>query len=637
MQRLLFARHGDEEDVPAQYTPTDEESAQAKVIEPWEKNYLAAERITYVMCALVIVAALIHAIRLVRELRPRASLFLAKIPGLSFLTAICRFIGYRRFKILNYHLSAGHYLVVGGAFVISTVVWVFALTPHYRPHFYVGSPPLAIRAGMLGTGLIPFIFSCALKFNPISLLTGLSHAQLQFYHQTLSVLFLFFSIVHAVPFIWQPLRDDGYAALKYFWYSEYYIFWTGTVAIFVLLWMVISSLGVFRNMSYEFFVLQHIASVFLLFGFLFAHFDNLLRSTMWLWATMGIWIFSVAGRGLLVLFSSDYFTGSRAKVQVLTEAGKASDTDHHKPVEYIRMTFDTPLSWHPGQHVYVRFPGVAPLQAHPFTCLSLPSLLPHLPNRLVLLARVHKGITRRIYDYCVSHNENVSLLATKEKEGVSGESSPTLDGVLDKTCCCTPAIEAQEKPSDLHTTHFTALLDGPYGYTYSLGIYEHNVLFAAGSGITFVLPQVSFLLRETLMGKKCITKHIRLVWVVRSLDIIRWVKPELMEVALLMEKAPFQVDLDVYATGSTSQPIEPELTSIVHFSMGARPDIKGIMDAEVSTANEANSSTMSVNVCGPKSLIHDISNYISSANARLAFGKLGSLRDLRLISESFSF
>ena len=85
-------------------------------------------------------------------------------------------------------------------------------------------------------------------------------------------------------------------------------------------------------MSYEFFVLQHIVCAMVTMGFLFVHYDSLISSHIWLWATVGLWIFSVAGRGLLVLFSSDFFIGPRAHVEVLAEAGVVDPLSKVKPM-----------------------------------------------------------------------------------------------------------------------------------------------------------------------------------------------------------------------------------------------------------------------------------------------------------------
>lgn len=62
------------------------------------------------------------------------------------------------------------------------------------------------------------------------------------------------------------------------------------------------------------------------------------------------------------------------------------------------------------------------------------------------------------------------------------------------------------------------LLDGPYGgLEGELGIYEHAVLIAGGTGITFVLPVLEDLVEKmALEPEKTVCKSVELVWSVRS-------------------------------------------------------------------------------------------------------------------------
>jgi hypothetical protein len=78
--------------------------------------------------------------------------------------------------------------------------------------------------------------------------------------------------MHTIPFIWQPLHDAGYENLKAWWDSDAVTNWvsderreawcsahappqSGVAALAIMAWMVASSTRVFRNMSYEFFVI----------------------------------------------------------------------------------------------------------------------------------------------------------------------------------------------------------------------------------------------------------------------------------------------------------------------------------------------------------------------------------------------
>ena len=178
-------------------------------------------------------------------------------------------------------------------------------------------------------------------------------------------------------------------------------------------------------------------------------------------------------------------------------------------------------------------------------------------------------------------------------------------------------------------------LDGPYGYTYSLDIYQHSVLFAAGSGITFCLPQVTDLVRRAALGKtRCLTKSVRLLWCIRTHDIIHWVRSELLELALLAEKVPFDVVVELYVTREHNEHVDPDLGKLMRVYFGQRPDIKTVIGTEAQHAIKCESQSLSVSLCGPSSFSSEVARAVSALNWSIALGRAGSLRDVHLISES---
>ena len=102
------------------------------------------------------------------------------------------------------------FLLVG---IVFFAVMTFAQRPYYRLHRGFGSPPLAIRAGLMAIALTPFIVALAGKANFISALTGVSHEKLNVLHRWTSWLCLALSVIHAIPFIVSPLKEGGPPAL----------------------------------------------------------------------------------------------------------------------------------------------------------------------------------------------------------------------------------------------------------------------------------------------------------------------------------------------------------------------------------------------------------------------------------------
>ena len=98
----------------------------------------------------------------------------------------------------------------------------FAIHPYYRLYRGFGSPPLAIRAGLMAVALTPLIYALAGKFNLITLLTGISHEKLNVVHRYISYACLILSIIHTAPYLINDGRGPtlfGLAGITQRWYS----------------------------------------------------------------------------------------------------------------------------------------------------------------------------------------------------------------------------------------------------------------------------------------------------------------------------------------------------------------------------------------------------------------------------------
>ncbi len=121
------------------------------------------------------------------------------------------------------------------------------------------------------------------------------------------------------------------------------------------------------------------------------------------------------------------------------------------------MTVNSSLRWRPGQHVFVRFPGLAPLSAHPFTIVSMPSMDEHqLVSTVVLMARSSQR-----------HHE-ASL----------------------RTSIPGPSEQVLHHQGGGRGLVLSAILDGPMGNDASVASHSDVLLLAGGSGITFVLASL---------------------------------------------------------------------------------------------------------------------------------------------------
>lgn len=525
--------------------------------------------------------------------------------------AAMRMLAYRRLPsyrlgIINLRLPVLGATLALSAFMLGFTVWTFVVQPYYRVDRSFGSPPLALRSGMMALGLMPFIYMLGSKVNFISLLTGVSHEKLQVYHQWLARFMLFLATVHAIPFIHQPLADHGAAGLRDELFSDN-INTTGVVAYACLFVLSFASLSGIRERCYELFLLIHVPVAILFLGYMFVHCQAMLTSWRYLWATAALYMLSVFLRFARQLQQNGFLSLATCRVEAL-------------PSGVTKMTVDSAMRWRPGQHVFVRFPGLAPLSAHPFTIVSMPSPDDQqLVSRVVLMAKARKGLTKSLYDQALQAQAEQSL-----------------------------------KGSGLA---LSAILDGPYGQDASIGSYEHVLLLAGGSGITFVivsLLELSWLWQQ----KSAATQSVHLVWSIRDALALEWVRQHLVTIAALAPPNALKVSIYVSERGAASQDlglptqwdvqwgVHPDAASAVwDLAREAATCTRGDADIEKAapsgshaTTKRAKSSTSaSVVVCGPSGMVHDASNAVAGLQADIVRGKLDGLQDVSLIIESFGF
>ncbi|KAL3426583.1 ferric reductase transmembrane component 7 [Phlyctema vagabunda] len=367
-------------------------------------------------------------------------------------------------------------LIIALAFV---TLYCFLPQPLYWQSIAFGSPPLAIRAGMIAIAMTPWIVATSMKANLISALTGIGHDRLGVMHRWGGYLCLFLSLVHAVPFYVQPVWEDGGRQIYQNLFNRTpYVYGTGIAALVPLGWLCIASLPFLRTLAYELFVALHIPVAMLYVGVLFWHCQNYLTSWSYLYATVGIWVLSYLMRifnlNWLKPWRNAWLIGDEAAVTLLAENA-------------IKVTIPTQMSWKPGQYIYLRMPGISLFENHPFTISSLcsedfPSEYGDMYRDCTLVFRPFGGFTRKV-----------------------------LNTAIDKGPFKT----------------YRAFLDGPYGgMQRELAAFETVILFAGGSGITAIVSQLLNLIKRMRDGKAVTTK-IEVVWALKRLEAMDWFREEL--------------------------------------------------------------------------------------------------------------
>ena len=404
---------------------------------------------------------------------------------LNKLVALARFFVYRPLPIIRYYKKKEFsFPGLGAIFIIlaaTTFVTLYTFLP--QPLYYktiaFGSPPVAIRSGMLAVAMMPWIVALSMKANVISWMTGIGHERLNVLHRWGAYIMLFLSLVHTVPFYITPIWDQGgLQTFKNLFQQDFYIYGTGLAALIPLGVLCIHSLPFLRSWMYELFVTLHVPISLVFLAMLFWHCNNYLTSWHYLWATCGIWVFSWISRLFYLNWTNprrfSWLIGEEASITLL-------------PENAVKVTVATQVRWKPGQYVYIRMPGISIFESHPFTIASLwsedfPSDYGDDYKDMALVFRPFGGFTRKVVDTALQNGP-------------------------EKT--------------------YRAFIDGPYGgMRRDLASFDTVVLFAGGSGITAIVSHLLNLIKK-MRDTKAVTKQVHVIWALKRPETLEWFKEEL--------------------------------------------------------------------------------------------------------------
>jgi hypothetical protein len=121
------------------------------------------------------------------------------------LQALGRYVYYRRIranwpaKLLDFPTDLGTILFLLATILFFTTL-VFAVKPYYREQIGYGSPPLAIRSGLMAFACVPILVALSGKANVVTFFTGISHERLNILHRWVSWISFALSLLHSLPY-----------------------------------------------------------------------------------------------------------------------------------------------------------------------------------------------------------------------------------------------------------------------------------------------------------------------------------------------------------------------------------------------------------------------------------------------------
>lgn len=399
--------------------------------------------------------------------------------GNSFVNVLAsyfRYVGYKQVPSKLCHYVSLPASIGSTLFMIVSTIYLFCycLVPHfwYRGCRGFGSPPLAVRAGIMATALTPFVYVLSGKSNMITFLTGISYEKLNVYHQYVGVAAFVLSVIHTIPFIYQDLQEGG-AKNLHLGFTQDFAYYSGIPPLILLGLLCILSKAWFRKICYEGFLHLHWMFGIAYFGTLWWHIDNTLGMQNYMYGALAFWATQVIYR---ILVKTAFRPNS-----LFMRPRKAELTKLDHGAYEICINGDG-IKWKPGQHCFLRFVGTRILDNHPFSVCSVSNE----ENRLKFIVIPKKGLTRQIYT----------------------------------------------ELNEYATTNKKVFLDGPYGGSpRDPTSFDNVILVATGSGVTATLPFLSTLANEITQSKKegkiPVCRSVQFEWVIRHLDDLKWIEQEL--------------------------------------------------------------------------------------------------------------
>jgi predicted ferric reductase len=404
-------------------------------------------------------------------------------------------------------------LVVGNIIVL--VVLCFVGFPNTQDRTQLEN--IGYRTGFISIAQIPLLFLLAGKNNIIGFLTGLSYERLNWLHRWAARCLLLTTTIHFGYWLqdWWPYGNFVSTKIRTDPLTT-----RGVIAWAFLLWMVISSVAPIRRMNYEFFVIQHLISFAVFIGFVYIHTPAEVH--IYIWIPVGLFFFDRIVRAAYILYTniSLFHPKQRRDGSMKLWACKAEFAP--LPHNTTRITLlNPPMTWQPGQHVFVSCHSVVPLQSHPFTISSIPE-----DGKMEFFVKAESGGTKRFFKHAEKHH----------------------------------SLPTSSEPAEMRSV----AIEGPFGRIRPLRQFDSVILFAGSTGATFTMP----LLRDIVAGwrdardaskgswfrpRGVVTRHIRFVWVVKSRGQLGWFAAQLSNVitdveSLRAEGLTVDVDMSVYCT-----------------------------------------------------------------------------------------
>lgn len=462
------------------------------------------------------------------------------------------------------------------------------------------------RTGLLATvNMIPLILLAG-RNNPAISMLKVSFDTYNLLHRWIGRIVVVEAVAHTIAWGANSVQAKGMRGTWETVGKDHFLQYgmVGTIAMAVILFQ---SPSVVRHAFYETFLHLHQALAFTAILGIYVHLEMAkLPALPYIRVVVGLWFFE----RLLRVARLAYLNLSRKHgcTNVIVEA---------LPAEACRVTFNLPrhVTVRPGSHVYAYLPSISLWMSHPFSVAwTNTDSEPPTGIRPLLLTAATDPTSPTIPTTPNSLEKQIAMTLPP----LDGSKAPTsISLVMAARTGMTRKLYNKAKAAEGGTIRLSGYLEGPYAGHDSLKSYGTVVLFAGGAGITHHLVQIRHLIASSQAGTVA-TRKIVLIWSVRSVEMLAWVRPWMDEI-LKMEgrRDILKILLFVTKPRSPRDLVSPSNT-VKLFPGRCRPSV--ILDEEMSTRIGATA----VSVCGPGAFADEVR---AAVRERMHWGSLDFIEE----------
>ncbi|KAF2668644.1 hypothetical protein BT63DRAFT_414621 [Microthyrium microscopicum] len=391
---------------------------------------------------------------------------------------------------------------------ITVMLTTNSISPKSDPYYF---ERIGFRAAWVSVMQIPLIVLIGGKVNIVGILIGSSYERLNWLHRWISRTIIVTIACHAGFFLREWIRADFLATELAMMPMVKY----GMACGGLILWMNISGLAPIRRRFYEFFVLQHLASIGALLYCLHTHVPS--YAMFYIWMAIGFIAFDRGVRSIWVVYRNIRIR-SKTSLALADRIGYRTEI-HALPGETTNVVIkNVPFTWSPGQHVYIWIPSMGFIETHPFTISNIAT-------------ENSDGLTQSA-GYQSSNGEHHANLQIRAHGGFSRR----LHNL------------AKRHATDSKPYEVRSFIQGPFGTHPTWNTFETLVLISASTGGSFTLP-----IMESILADPCCVRKCHFVLLVRESPQCSCYLHRLRAIARASKHPNLTVSVHVAVTGENNE------------------------------------------------------------------------------------